>query len=297
MTYEELQNETTKLYKNTFSNSNELFDLNNYLSESYISARNHSYKVIPKHIFLLEQSTSLMLLFSKYISNARGDGQKNAFNAQIARSLNSLITSRELLLNGFEDTARVITRNLIESLEISLAILVDVNFANNFMSENSMEYDSLWKNHIGYGKIYKYIKQVHDLADLSMKDAEDYIERHKEIKNLLSSSVHADETGAFRSMVIPILGYPDMFSLEKHGAVSYHTANHISMIIHEIYNYIGLFINCLIKKKIEFLNEIPKDNLDLKLFLEYAIVFQEIYMKYDLEDGEKIIAKDYQDIS
>jgi len=293
MRYKKIQNEVTELFKNDFKDSNELFDLNNYLKKSYTKAQNDIYTLIPEHVFLLEQATTLMLLFSNYISHASGNNQKNAFNAQISRTLNSLISARELLLNGFEDTARVISRNFIESLEISLAILIDEDFANDFFGDDGIEFNILWKNKIGYGKIYKYIKQALKLANISDNDSNNYIQQHKNIKNTLSSSVHADEAGAFFSMLVPILGYPDMYSLTKHGVISYHTPNHINMLIHEIHSFFGIFINCFINNKIKFLNDISKDNPDLKAFFDYAILFQDILTKYDLPDGNDIVAEDY----
>jgi len=248
---------------------------------------------MPKHVFLLEQATSLMILCSKFTFHAMGTPQGIAFNAQFSRAVNSLISVRELILNGFEDTAKVISRNFIESLDISLAVIIDKEFAIKFLGDDSIDYDILWKKEIGYGNISKYIKKAFELAELPEKEAMEFIQQRKITKNILSKAVHADEGGAFRSLFVSPLGIPGVYSTKRHGVISYHSANHISFLIYEVHHYIGLLINCLIKDKLEFLNQTPKENhKDLQYFIDYALIFQSILNKYDLPKGETIISKD-----
>lgn len=290
----DIKNEFTEIFeslKTSHFNHATLFNLDDYLTNAYSDANKQASNLIPKHLFILEQATTCMLLFSKYISHGKANNQSNAFRIQMSRATNSLISVRELLKNGFEDTAKVITRNYFETLDILFAIIVDKNFAEEFFPNNNQEFDSLWKNKIAYGKIYEYTREIYKLAGETTEDAEEHIKIRKEQKNILSGSVHADTVGAFLSHNVPVLGYPDLFAMNSHGIISVHTVNHIKSLINETYKYIGIILKCLFSDKLKHIDCFIQDSEIIDPFLVQCLTFQEIFMKHDLEEAEDIIAK------
>ena len=73
------------------------FNLDEYLTNSYSDANQQAFNLIPKHLFILEQATSCMLLFTKYISHGKANNQSNAFRIQMSRATNSLIVPNTLV--------------------------------------------------------------------------------------------------------------------------------------------------------------------------------------------------------
>lgn len=296
MSQNDIKDEFTEIFeslKTSHFNHATLFNLDDYLTNAYSDANKQASELIPKHLFILEQATTCMLLFNKYISHGKANNQSNAFRIQMSRATNSLISARELLKNGFEDTAKVITRNYFETLDILFAIIVDKNFADEFFPDNSNGFDDLWKNKIGYGKIYEYTREIYKLAGKTTEDAEEHIKIRREQKNVLSASVHADTAGAFLSHNMPVLGYPDLFAMNSHGVISVHTVNHIKSLINETYKYIGIILKCLFSDKLKHIDCFIQESEIIDPFLVQSLTFQEIFMKYDLEEAENIVAKDY----
>ena len=272
-----------------------LFNLDDYLANAYLNANEQAFDLIPKHLFILEQATTCMLLFSKYISHGKANNQSNAFRIQMSRATNSLISARELLKNGLEEPARVITRNYFETLDILFAIIVDENFAEEFFPDNSNGFDDLWNKKIGYGKIYEYTRKIYKLAEKTTEEAEEHIKIRKEQKNILSGSVHANTSGAFLNHCVPLLGYPDSYAMNSHGIISYHTVNHIQSLVNETYKYIGIILKCLFSNNLKHIDCFIQDHDILDPFLVQSLTFQEILMKHNLEDADDIIAKDYKE--
>lgn len=268
------------------------FELDKYLNESFGAANSQARDLIPKHLFLLGLATSCLLLFTRFVGERKMNTRSAAFISQLHRSVNCLIAMRLLLTNGLEETCRPITRNYLESLDISLACLVDHEFAVQLFG-GDVDFDSFWKSSIGYGKVYQYIRTAVLLAGLSDEEAEEHIEYRKAQKTLLSSSVHGDDAGAFRSMAPPPLGYPDMLSTEPHGVVSAHTANHVAAVIGETYKHLSLVLKILMSEDGPAEFDLPREGVNMQTFFAHFFAFQEIYYQHELPDGDKIIAPDY----
>lgn len=271
------------------------FNFEEVMRKNFSKARKHANSLMPKHIFLLEKVVSVLYLFAKCIKEQHGDSYRMSFIACTYRSLNYLINIRQLLITGFEDTCRVLSRSYLESLDISLACLMDKEFSERYLSDNSEDYNQLWRNELGYGKSYNYVRRALSAAGLPEEAIEEHIQLRKYIKNVFSGAVHCDESGAFRSLAIPPLGYPDMLSLDPHGVISIHTANHCAFIIHETFKHYSLMIKLMTSQNSpDVLHFDDIENVDLQTFLANAIAFQEIYEDIQLEEGDLIVAKGYK---
>lgn len=292
---EQIQTEFLDIWNSQKARFNEakIFELDKYLAESFDTANKQASELIPKHLFFLEQATSCLLLLTRFVGERKMSTQSGAFLSQLHRSVNCLIAIRLLLTNGFEETCRSITRNYFESLDVSLACLVDHEFSALLSGEESVDFESLWKKNIGYGKVYQYIKTACELAGLSEEEIDEHIQFRKEQKTLLSSSVHCDHPGAFRSMAPPPLGYPGMVSTEPHGVISFHTANHAAAIISETIKYLSLVLKILISGNTPNGFDLTRDGEHRDSFLSHFFAFQEIYHRHKLPDGNEIIAPDF----
>lgn len=271
------------------------FDLDKYLAESFGKAHAHAIGLIPKHLFLLDQAISCLLLFTRFVGERKMNMQSVAFISQVHRSVNCLIAIRLLLINGLEEVGRPISRNYLESLDMSLACLVDDEFATQLAGDEGADFDAFWKRCIGYGKVYQYLRKACELAGFSEKEADEYIQYRKELKSILSSSVHSDHPGAFRSMAPPPLGYPDMVSTEPHGIVNVHTADHAAAVIGETFKYLSLVSKILFFGSHQHNFDLAPDGVNVHTFFAHFFSFQEIYYRHDLPCGDEIIAPDYSE--
>jgi hypothetical protein len=127
-------------------------------------------------------------------------------------------------------------------------------------------------------------------AGLSEAETEEHIRSRKALKTTLSSSVHGDDSGAFRSMYPPLLGYPGMLSMEPHGVINIHTANHAAVIIGETLKYISLVMKILMSENAPSEFDLHHQGKNAQMFFAHFISFQEVYYQHDLPDGDDIVA-------
>lgn len=270
-----------------------LFDLDTYLRDSFGAASNETIRLVPDHVFLLGKAASCLILLTRFAGEWKINTRSTAFLVQAHRATNCLIAIRLLLTNGLEETCRSITRNFLESIDISIACLVDGEFATSFFGDNSIEFNSLWKSDIGCGKIYERLRIAGKWAGLPDDEIEGHIQSRKTYKTVLSSSVHGDDAGAFRSMAPPLLGYPEMLSSEPHGVISLHTANHIAMVIGEALKYVSWVLKILLSKDAPAEFDLPGEGANMQTFFAHFFTFQDVYHRHNLPDGDDIVAPDY----
>lgn len=139
------------------------------------------------------------------------------------------------------------------------------------------------------------LRKACELAGLSEKEADEYIQYRKELKSILSSSVHSDHPGAFRSMAPPPLGYPNRVSTEPHGIVNVHTADHAAAVIGETFKYLSLVSKILFFGSHQHNFDLAPDGVNVHTFFAHFFSFQEIYYRHDLPCGDEIIAPDYSE--
>lgn len=233
-----------------------------------------------------------MILLSRYIKKGERTSHCLSVSAQIHRATNSLLGSKELLTLGLEDSARVLSRNYFESLDISVALFVDAEFAAKYSEEN-LEFGKLWQKEIAYGKVYHYTYKAFEAAGFSVESAESHVKKRKESKNILSASVHCDDSGAFRSMAVPPLGYPGLICDQHHGVISYHTVNHIINLIDETHLFLGIIINCIVSGNFTHIIRYSKSSEEQDSLMSYVSAFQEMVSNHSLECSDSVLADGY----
>lgn len=269
-----------------------LFDLDRYLRRSEREAKTQITKLLPSQSLLLELASSVMLLLTRYVTKGPGNEQRNAFAGIQSRAVNDLLCSRRLLETGFEESARSTTRSYLESIDIALACVVDADFANAY-ADFEGDQDDLWKNQIGYGRIYKQIEKAMSLANMNEAMIVEKIARRRTQKTSLSRSIHGDFSSAFRSLAPSPLGYPDMISLDPHGVISVNTADHTALLIIETYEYCSVLMRLmLLGTSAEVLNR-PKAKRQLRSYSVHFFTFQELVCECEFKSGSEIVAPDY----
>lgn len=272
-----------------------MFNLERYLRRAERSARNHAASLIPEHIILLRLACTVMLLLAKYVSHGQGTLQRGAYLALQYRATNDLLAIRHLLGAGFEETARTVTRSYVDALDLALVCLADKAFALVYSGEDT-DYDKFWNSHVAYGKLYPHLRRVMISAGIDEETVNEKIERRRRMKTILSAAVHVGHAGAFRSWGPPALGYPDMVSLEPHGAVSVHTANHAAAVIADTYEYCATVMRLMTMGKTEEVLNRPKARRELTAYSVHFFAFQAMVRDTELVDGDDIVADDYSDM-
>ena len=260
------------------------FQLQSYLDASYLKASTTANELIPHHVFLMEKATGTLLLFYFFVNRGPCDIQKTAYLGQLARAVNCLICIRDLIFKGFEETARPVTRNYLEALDISVACFISSDFSERLSGEDSLDFDKLWPKEIAYGKIYKFLEEACKIAGHPDDSIEEHIKIRKEIKSILSASVHSDDFGAFRSMAPTPLGMPEMISTMPHGVINNHAPSHISMVIGETFKYLTLIINCMMSKDFKNFHRLDFDGPLHQSFISSFAAFQELISEIDLPE-------------
>jgi len=176
-----------------------------------------------------------------------------------------------------------------------LICLADEAFALAYSGENT-DYDKFWNSHIAYGKLYPHLRRAMISAGIDEETVSEKIERRRRMKTILSAAVHVDHTGAFRSWAPPALGYPDMVSLEPHGVVSVHTANHAAAVIADTYEYCATVMRLMGTAKAEEVLNRPKARRQLNAYSAHFFALQEMVRDTELVDGDDIVAHDYSDM-
>lgn len=279
--------------KNIFDNIKvtdeaDFFELDEYLSKASTTTKEQAFKIIPKHLVLLEQATTTILLLSKWITVGVGNNQRNALAAQLHCSSNLLISIRALLLSGLEEVARTLSRSYLEALDISVAIFISTDFAEHFFNQDK-DTDKLWKNEIGYGKINNYLREAYERLDIPNSEIEDHINKRKAQKKLLSGTVHCDASSALRNWAIQPLGYLDHVSLNPHGILSNHTPNHMVFLINETYEFIGLFLKSLFTGNYNHIHNFQQETIERSTFIRHFFAFQDFLTNNSFDDGYHIV--------
>lgn len=268
-----------------------LFDLDKYLRAAERKARKQIVELIPSHSVLLRLSCTVMLLLARYIARGKGDMQRGAYAGIQSRATNDLLCIRRLLEGGFEESARPITRCYFESLDLGLACLGDPSFADGYNSDEDPE--AFWRDHIGYGRIYRYLAHTLKLAGIDQESIDEKIERRRRQKTFLSNSVHCDATSSFRSWAPSPLGYPDMVSLALHGVANVHTANHIASVVIETYEYCASVMKLVAADVASGVLNRTGAKRERAAYAVHFFALQELLQNHRFQDGAEVLAPDY----
>jgi len=260
-------------------------DVDEYLSQLEIALKEEATKLFPLCIELLHHGIQACIEFQNInIRRMQSDDGKslsnNGFWMLLGRQVSLACSFRLLILSGFEDASRLIARSLIETNELALACLVNENLSKAYTAEDpAYNEKSFWKRNVAYGKINEYYMRVLERVGLEPEDIDSIIEYRKEVKEVLSSSVHSAVFSAFRSELVPSLSKPGYLYPGSAGHHSIHSPSTCAGVIEEIHHFLEVVIKLLISNNPpSALAGIEKSEADS--FFASFLTFQEFFFKY-----------------
>jgi hypothetical protein len=241
-----------------------------------------AYKLCIVFIYRLHE-----LIFNCYQNNKE---LPNSIFLLTGKICSLLVADMKLLCLGHEDNARIITRTLIDTIELAIVALLDNTFDVYSMSDGKFDEKKFWEENIAYGKIHNRIKPALQKVGFDKESINDYILSIKKIKKVLSESVHPTKFSLFRSTLIPSLRYNDQLSLNVFGHISSHTCSHMSTIIEQIYRFASIIMqSIMLKEPLPYFKNATKvgglNNVSVSFF-----VLQEYIMRYD----EQLYKNDFE---
>ena len=227
-----------------FQDIPQIFDIEQYLSEAKGRLALLAKERMPTQVFMLDRAIEATLLLIELFKTVGKHSQRIALYAQLRRSSNVLVAFREVLSLGLDEPARVLTRNLLESNDLAFAILVSTSFSEGYYLNENTDSQKFWKQEIAYGKINKHVEVALSLV-LDKCAVAESIQYRKQLKNITSSAVHCDDSGALRGIAMPVLGSEDMLCLEPFRAHSVYAPDQITAVVEEIYLLLSVFIKAM----------------------------------------------------
>lgn len=267
-----------------FLKSAQRIDVDSILCEAKEKAEADIDSHMALQMLIYKESIHFLMQLDRMVTigpNTIGNQINVAFALLLSRCISLVVGIYRLITSGLEDAARPVARSLLETLDLAIVSLTDDEFTLNYLGENE-DYDDnkFWKEHVAYGKIYNKIRKTIELTGLPKEEAESYINSRRELKSILSGSVHVSVSSSFRSFCTPSLGNRNLLARAPEGHVSVHSPGFIAMVIKEIYRFGTIFIKLMIAPSpLDVFENIEKDS---KVSLTAAfLVFQDLVIKYD----------------
>lgn len=187
---------------------------------------------------------------SDKVHKEKHDKENIAFIILVARLINLSLSIRKLIMSGFEESSRIISRTFIETIEITLMTLMNNSFSlelHDVLIEEVND-SEFWKSNIAYGKSSRQIEKLLDLCGFNDDDRKGYMNHRKLLKDFLSKSVHSSLNTSIDSLYVPSLNKKGQFEVSLLGGQSNKSLAHLVSLINEIY-YFSYFILFFIMRK------------------------------------------------
>lgn len=172
-------------------------------------------------IALLDEALQVILQLHEMLDQqqmAHPDGHRAAVLMGLARAAACLAGIRRLVIDGLEEIARPIGRSYLETLDLTLACMVDEDFARRFIGPD-MSYDAneFWKKEIAHGRLAQRLRTKLDSIGVPEDQIDSYLSEQLSIKSELSGSVHSAMRSAFHSALVPSLVHEGRYSTQFLG--------------------------------------------------------------------------------
>lgn len=244
--------------------------------------RNAAKQHLQLWIVLLDESLQFLIQMES-LQLSKNLSQSSAVFAMLSARMKTLLISfRELILIGQEDSARLIARSYLETSELALVCMEDPEFCLEYApDETDVDHEVFWRKRVGYGRIYPLVEKVLLRSGFEQDAIQWIITSHKSWKKVLSSSVHPSISSAFQTLFVPSLTSPGLLAFKDDGHLSIHSPSLCTMMITETFHFAVVFVKLLISKNPpQHLQGF--DNADkLASALASAEVLQDLFLKYE----------------
>lgn len=270
----------------------EVVDIDSHITRLRNSTRRLANKHLLKWIVLIDQGIHFLIHFDRLTQTKVKGGIKLLNLWAISSKLKSLaISFRELTLLGQADSSRIILRVFLETSDLFIISLANIDFCENYAPDDPDHNDSdFWKRNIAYGKVYS---QLHD-ALLKANYEEDFIEKYinwkKNLKSELSGSVHSASWSTYQACLIPSLSKPGMIIGSSLGHLSAHSPALCRILIEDMLIISEAFQEIINNKNTPVhLRGFPTGNEYASVFasiVTFRTFFDEFYDDLDISKDE-----------
>ncbi|MDQ3776109.1 MAG: hypothetical protein M3461_18035 [Pseudomonadota bacterium] len=203
-----------------------------------------------------------------------------AFWLLVDRQIGLVCSIYRLITNGLDEPARVLGRTLLETTELSVAVLYDTTLAEGYASDEDYDANQFWVDRISRGKVTRLVKTAMMTLDADEEMANDLLALRRDVKQRFSGSVHSSFTSSFHSSLVVSLSSPGRLATNTLGHVSAFTPSLCAAVIHEVHFFVVFVVRSILKRPNEtVLSDVLPD--EAASFMVAAVVFQNLVQKYE----------------
>jgi hypothetical protein len=248
------------------------------IRKAELKCKSDSRKHLKKEMFLIEETINFLYCLSLTAHTIFKRTRNKSDNLGVflfltLRSCHQLLAIKKLVSSGFEDSARIITRALIETLDILIVSLVDEQFAKSYTNEPE---EKFWNNNIANGKIKKLLDKTIDIAKLDEEFKNEFYSQRSILKNLFSGSVHSALFSTINSVYTSSLEDSEVLEKACFGVIGKRASELLLTVVDLVYLYNFIIISISLSDE----PQVWFTKLKLKRFKFYARSFAGNFFTY-----------------
>lgn len=227
---------------------------------------------------LFDEAIRFIMAFEDFQFSRKLTAESSGFALHMTRLRSDLLAVREMIKLGQESAALALARVFFEDIEIAMGLAIDPDFASGY--SESVDSDTFWSKHIGYGKIYPRVRKFLEMGGVDSELAEEQLHHHKELKSVLSGHIHPTISSVYHTVLPPAHAHPGMFFMRPLGS----QGRNLRLLCLALAEEVHIFAVCCIKMFIRpdpppaLADYVPCGELDD--FLASAHILQALIVKY-----------------
>ena len=170
---------------------------------------------------LLDESIQFFIQFERYLFEVPLNSNLTGYAVTVSRLKRDLLSIRELLAIGQDAAANVLSRTVLENIELAMALALSADTCEAFT--HTTDTNAFWNKHIGYGRVYEKMLQYAAACDVEETRAVQLVDRHREAKKLFSDSTHGGRNSSLFTAFSPSLTNADEVHFLSLGSHTHHT--------------------------------------------------------------------------
>lgn len=234
-------------------------------------------KELEEPLLILDESLRFIFALSEHYGPMAPEVHMGAFEIQLSKISSDIISIRELILLGQSSAAKSVARSFLEDIEVTMAILIDGDFADAYTDPNIQDF---WSKYIGYGKIKKHINEFISRAGNDEDQIRFQLQRHRELKTYLSSYVHANFHSSLSTAFPQVVDRPGLFKAFPLGAFEYSMVPLCLAVSEIVHHFSACFINIMISKNPSPLIAVEHRGATFNNLISSAYVLQELVTEH-----------------
>jgi hypothetical protein len=161
----------------------------------------------------------------------------------VHKALTEALSFRLLIVAGYEDSAGIVLRAMMETLDLALLLFTDKALAEHYWADFEVDEPStFWTDHLSKGRMAKRLETIVGQVSIKREHLKAIAAHRSDVFTKLSERVHSSLTASLRSYAHPSLEQPGLYSTSPFGRLSAHAPSLMTVA----YDYIGTHGDILI---------------------------------------------------